>query len=278
MVQIGKTNKLTVKGRPNYGVHLDGGDLGDILLRKKDVPKNCQAGDELDVFVYRDRDDHLLATTQKPPAKVGQFANLRVVAGTASGAYLHWGLDIDLFVPKSHQQKSMVTGESYVVYVFLSEKNNRIIASSKLDKFLTVQPPQYAEGEEVDLILFEQTEMGYRAIINSTHEGMIYKSEVFQKLFVGQQLKGYVKAIREDHKIDLSLQQSGYQRVEDVSQAVLDHIRDSGGKMVVTDKSAPEEIYALFGVSKKTFKKAIGALYKKRLITIDNKSITPAGK
>jgi len=270
MVQIGRINKLTVKRtRDRYGIHLDGGESGDILLPTRYVPEDCQAGVELEVFVYVDREDRLRATTQRPKVTVGQFACLPVVENTPSGAYLDWGLDLDLFVPKSEQQGRMEEGSSYVVFVFLDEKTKRITASTKLDKFFDQQPPEYKEGEEVDLVIYDKTDLGYRALVNFSHEGMVYESEVFQRLTVGQQLKGYIKKIREDLKIDLILQQPGYQGVDDVSQAILETIREHGGRIAVTDKSQPEEIYSLFGVSKKTFKKAIGALYRKRLITID---------
>ncbi len=273
MVQIGKINKLRIKTRQAYGVHLDGGDSGDILLLKKEVPKECQSGDELEVFVYLDREDQLRATTKKPYAIVGQFAKLQVVANSSSGAYLDWGLGLDLFVPKSEQQEQMKAGNFYVVFIFLSKKNGSIVASSKVDKFLSSHPPKFEEGEEVDLLIFDKTDLGFRAIVNSSHEGMIYKNEVFQKLHMGQHLKAYIKKIREDLKIDLSLQQPGYQRVDDISQAILDTIKDHDGRIALTDKSPPEEIYSQFGVSKKTFKKAIGSLYKKRLITIDSSGI-----
>jgi predicted RNA-binding protein (virulence factor B family) len=273
MVQIGKMNTLSIKGTQVYGIHLDGGDSGDILLRDKSAAQKYQSGDEIDVFVYVDREQRLLGTTQKPYAMVGEFALLRVVADSAAGAFMGWGLENDLFVPKSEQQDNMREGKSYVVHLFLSEKHNRITASSKLDKFLDLQPPEYEEGEEVDLIVYSKTDLGYGAVVNGSHTGMIYQNEVFQKLGIGQRLKGYIKKIREDLKIDLRLQQTGYQVVDGISQSILEIIKDNGGTIGVTDKSPPEEIYALFGVSKKVFKKAIGALYKKRLILIDADSI-----
>ncbi|MBU0961225.1 MAG: type I-B CRISPR-associated protein Cas8b1/Cst1 [Proteobacteria bacterium] len=269
MVQIGKINKLTIKTTQAYGVHLDGGESGDILLPTRDVPEKCQPGDEVEVFVYLDREDHLRATSKKPYATVGQFSKLQVVSNSSSGSYMDWGLGIDLFVPKSEQQDNMKEGNSYVVFIFLSNKNNRIIASSKLEKFLSSQPPHYEEGEEVDLLIYDKTDLGFRAVVNSSHDGMIYENEVFQKLFIGEQLKGYIKKIREDLKIDLSLQQPGYQKVDDISQTILDTIKEHGGRIALTDKSPPQDIYSQFGVSKKTFKKAIGSLYKKRLIIID---------
>ena len=269
MLQIGKINRLSVKGiRDNY-IHLDGGESGDILLKRTYATQKHQPGDEIDVFVYVDKEQRLIATTQKPYAMVGEFTYLRVVGNSPAGAFMHWGLENDLFVPKSQQQNSMRESKSYVVFIFISEKHNRISASSKLDNFLGLQPPKYEEGEEVDLLVYAKTDLGYSAVVNSSHAGMIYQNEVFQKLNIGQRLPGYVKKIREDLKIDLRLQQTGYKRVDDISQTILNTIQDSGGMVAVTDKSRPEEIYALFGVSKKVFKKAIGGLYKKRLIVID---------
>jgi predicted RNA-binding protein (virulence factor B family) len=278
MAEIGRVNKLTIKKQLGYGAYLDGGASGDILLSKKHVPKNCQPGDEVEVFVYVDREERLRATTQKPYATIGQFAKLRVVANSPSGVYLDWGLQKDLLVPKREQRARMEEGKSYVVFVFLDKKTNRITASSKLDRFLDLQPPNYDEGEEVDLFICDKTDLGYKTVVNNSHWGMIYKNEVFQKLHIGQQLKGYIKTIREDLKIDVSLQQAGYQRVDTISRSILETIKDLGGSIAVTDKSPPEDIYSLFGVSKKTFKKAIGALYKKRLITIDANGIKLAQK
>jgi uncharacterized protein len=278
MAEIGKVNRLAVKSIRDYGVHLDGGAFGDILLPTRDVPENCQSGDELAVFVYVDREDHLRATTQKPVVSVGQFALLPVVSNSDSGTYLDWGLELDLFVPRSEQQQRMREGRSYVVFVFVDARTRRITASSKLDKFLGHQPPEFEEGEEVDLLVYERTDLGYKAVVNLIHEGMIYENEVFQQLYPGQQLKGYIKKVRDDFKIDLLLQQPGYRGVDSVSQSILAIMKAHGGHIAVTDKSQPEAIYSLFGISKKTFKKAVGALYKKRLISIDDDQITLAGE
>lgn len=269
MVQIGRINTLTIKRILHNGAYLDGGDSGDILLPKRQVPKRSRPGDTVEVFVYADREDRLRATTQKPYVTVGEFGKLRVVANSAAGSYLDWGLQKNLLVPTREQHARMEEGKSYVVYVFLDKKTNRIAASSKLDRFLNKKIPKYDEGEEVDLLIYDQTDLGYKVVVNNTHEGMLYKNEVFQKLFIGRKLKGYIKKIRLDLKIDLSLQQPGYKAVDDISKAILKTIKESGGRIAITDKSPPEEIYSLFGVSKKIFKKAIGALYKKRLISID---------
>ena len=273
MAQIGRINRLPVTRVRDYGVHLDGGASGDILLLKKDAPARCRAGDEIEVFVYADGPNRLRATTRKPYATVGKFAVLRVAANTSSGSFLDWGLQKDLLVPKKEQHARMEEGKSYVVYVFHDKKTNRISASAKLDKFLNLQPPDYTEGQEVELIIYDKTDMGYKAVVNNAHGGMIYKNEVFQNLHPGQQLKGYIKKIRPDGKIDLNLQQSGYQKVDAVSRSILKTLKEHSGRIAVTDDSPPEKIYSLFGVSKKTFKKAIGTLYKKRLITMDADSI-----
>ena len=273
MVQIGKINKLIIKEIKAGVVQLDGGELGDIILTGSYTARKLQVGEELDVFVYLDGEQRLLATKQKPYALVGEFAKLTVVATTQAGAFLGWGLEDDLFVPKSEQQNNMRQGKAYVVFVFLSEKNNRITASSKLEKFLTKKPPEYLAGEEVELLIYGQSELGYSALINSSHVGMVYENEVFQKLSIGQQQKGYIKKVREDFKIDLRLRRTGHSGVDDVSQTILNTLEDCGGMVAVTDKSAPDDIYELFGVSKKVFKKAIGGLYKQKLITLGTDGI-----
>lgn len=273
MAQIGRINKLTIKRKRDYGAHLDGGDSGDIILPKRYVPEKCRAGDTVEVFVYVNKENRLRASTQMPFATVGQFTRLRVAANTQSGAFLDWGLQKDLLVPKREQLTKMEEGKSYFVYIFLDEKK-RITASARLDRFLGLEPPKYDEGQEVDLIIFEQTDLGYKAAVNRAHLGMIYKNEIFQDIDIGQEIKGYIKKVRDDHKIDLSLQKSGYQKVDNISRTILFALKKHGGKLAVTDKSPPEEIYARFKVSKKVFKQAIGALYKKRLITMDDKGLS----
>lgn len=277
MAEIGRINRLIITRIREYGAHLDGGESGDILLPKPDVPEHCKPGDAVEVFVYVHVTDRLRATTRKPYATVGEFARLRVKANTAAGAFLDWGMPKDLLVPRREQVTGMEAGRSYLVYVFLDAKSNRIIASARLDRFLSREPPDYAEGQAVDLLIYEETDLGYKALINSSHGGLLYKNEVFQKLAIGQQLRGYIKNIREDQKINLILQKTGYQRVDGVSQDILKKIKELGGRIAITDKSPPEEIYARFGVSKKTFKKAIGTLYKKRLISMDANGVKIAG-
>ena len=278
MAEIGRINKLAIKETRDYGALLDGGDAGDILLPKKYVPEKTRPGDTVEVFVYADREGRLRATTRKPYATVGRFARLRVVANASSGAYLDWGVQKDLLVPRNEQRTRMTEGKSYVVFVFLDSKTKRIAASSKLDKFIGLVPPDYEPGEAVDLFICDETDLGYKVIINHSHWGMVYKNEVFRSIYPGQSLKGYIKSIREDLKIDVSLQPSGYEKVDHISRNILKILKDRGGRISLTDKSPPEDIYALFGISKKTFKKAIGTLYKKRLIAMDGKGIKLAGK
>jgi len=273
MAEIGKLNTLRIVKDIDFGVYLDGEELGEILLPNRDVPAHCHTGDMIEVFILRDSEDRLLATTQKPYAMVGQVAFLKVVSVTAVGAFLDWGLPKDLLVPFREQQHRMEEGRSYLVYVYLDEQSQRIAASSKLEKFLENQPIDVQEGQQVDLVIGDQTEMGYKVIINDTHWGMLYNNEVFQALHKGQRLQGFIKKVRDDGKIDCCLQKSGYKNVDDVAWKILEFLHKRGGFLAITDKSSPERIYDLFGVSKKTYKKAIGALYKKRCIIIEKDGI-----
>lgn len=274
MVDIGKKNRLIVKQRLDDGFCLDGGKSGDIFLPKKGIPEHVQTGDEIEVFVYVNKEEKLEATTRKPYAEVGKFAYLRVVANSSAGAHLDWGLPKDLLVPKKLQRTKMKDGSLYIVYVFLDTRTNRIAASTKLNTYLGLTPPGYAVGEEVDVLIGEKTDLGYKGIINNAHWGMIYDNEVFQPILIGQRVKGYIRQIREDGKIDITLQPSGYHHIDEISRTILKTIENMGGKSSVTDKSSPQEIYVHFRVSKKVFKKAIGTLYKKRLIALTSDEIT----
>lgn len=272
-MDIGKMNRLLIKGKEDGDIILDGEEYGDIVLRGGPGVSGYSSGGTLTVFVYVNKEQQLVATTNRPYVLVGEFGKLNVVGTSGAGAFLGWGLEDDLFVPKSEQLNSMKQGQAYVVYAFLSPKTNRITASSKLSKFLDQKIPKYEIGEEVELLVYAETEMGYSVVVNESYSGLIYQNEVFQELELGQRLKGYVKKIREDQKIDIRLQQAGYHQVDAISQDILEIIKKSGGKVDVTDKSKPELIYSMFGVSKKNFKKAIGTLYKKRYIVIGADSI-----
>ncbi|MCK5534900.1 GntR family transcriptional regulator [bacterium] len=272
MVEIGKLNKLRVVKRVDFGIYLDGEDFGEILLPRRYVPENCEIDDIIEVFVYFDSEDRIIATTEKPYAMVGQFALLKVISVNSVGAFIDWGLPKDLLVPFREQKQKMEEGKSYVVFIYL-DKSKRIVASSKLDKFLDTMPINFQEGQEVELLVCCQTDIGYKAIINGCHGGILYKNEVFQILEKGQQIKGFIKKVRDDKKIDLCLHKPGYEKVGDLSERIIDTLKKRDGFISVGDKSSPKIIYDMFGVSKKTYKKAIGVLYKKRLITFEDNGI-----
>ncbi|WP_320112502.1 S1-like domain-containing RNA-binding protein [Draconibacterium orientale] len=267
MAEIGKFNTLEILRETENGVYLDGGEHGEILMPRKYVEDEMKERGTAEVFVYTDSEDRLVATTEKPLATVGEFACLTVKATAKFGAFLDWGLAKDLLVPFSEQRSKMQEGNSYWVYVYLDLLTNRVVASAKLHKFLDNTPPEYTKGQEVSLIILEETDLGYKAIVNQEHTGMLYKNQVFRKLEIGRQTKGYIAKIRNDEKIDLILEEPGYEKVDAISAKILTELEASGGFMAVSDKSSPEIIKAMFGISKKNFKKAIGGLYKKRLIT-----------
>jgi predicted RNA-binding protein (virulence factor B family) len=270
MVDIGRMNRLAIARESEFGLLLDGGELGEILLPKRYVPRAWKTEDKLDVFVMRDSEDRLMATMEQPRAMVGEFALLRVKETTRVGAFLDWGMPKDLLVPFREQRLEMRAGQSYLVYIYLDRVSGRIAASSKLDKFLRNSRTTYRQGEKVDLMIWQKTDLGYKAIINGERWGMLFHNEIFQPLERGQCLEGYIKLMRPDGYIDLCLQQPGYGKVTRLTDVILDYLKAQGGFMPVTDKNPPEEIHALFGVSKKTYKKAIGALYKKRMIDFEN--------
>jgi len=273
MAEIGKYNTLSINRETENGVYLDGGDLGEILMPQKFVNEEVKNAGSARVFVYTDSEDRLVATTEQPFAMVGEFACLTVQEVTKFGAFMDWGLPKNLLVPFREQKSKMVEGKSYWVYIYLDIVSQRVAASAKLNKFLDNTPPEYKQGEEVDLIIIEETDLGFRAIVNLEHTGMLYKNQVFNDLEIGQKCKGYISKIREDEKIDLLLDKPGYEKVDAISGKILEELKKNNGYMAVSDKSTPEMIKALFGISKKNFKKAIGGLYKQRLILFDSEGI-----
>lgn len=273
MVEIGKYNTLTVVKIVDFGVYLDGGERGEILMPKEYVPANCFPDDEVRVFVYFDSEDRIVATTEVPYVKVGEFAFLKVVAVSHVGAFLDWGLRKDLLVPFREQRDPMVEGKSYLVYAYADKASDRIVASTKVDKYLDQVFPEYEVNEEVDILIARKTDLGYAVIINNMHWGLIYDNEVFQIIKVGQKMKGYIKAIREDEKIDVSLQAPGYAKIEGLAGVILEKIKDYDGILDLSDKSNPEEIYRVFGCSKKNYKKALGTLFKQGLIEINDTEV-----
>jgi len=273
MPEIGRFNTLRVVKAVDFGVYLDGEALGEILLPRRYVPEGCQPGDSVEVFLYHDSEDRLIATTQRPHAGVGELALLKVVAVNNFGAFLDWGLPKDLLVPFGEQQQRMKEGCFYMVYVYLETSSQRIAASSKVNKFLAAQPAVFEKGQPVDLQISDRTDMGYKAIIDRRAWGVLYHNEVFQKLSQGQRVRGFIKNMRRDGKIDLSLQKPGYEKVPDLSERIMAVIQAHGGFLEVTDKTSAERIYSLFEISKKTFKKAIGALYKAHRISLEKDGI-----
>jgi uncharacterized protein len=265
LIQVGTYNELPVQRKVEIGVYLDDGKDG-ILLPKRFVPRGTNVGDVLKVFVYHDSEDRLIATTQQPKAVVGDIALLRVVGVSQHGAFLDWGLMKDLFVPKSKQRSGMRVGADYIVKLYIDEQTGRIAATEKIDSFLGNDNLTVSENDVVDLLIYRRTDIGYAVIINNLHIGLLHFSDIFQNIQVGNRLQGYIKTIREENKIDVALGKPGYQRVENETQKVLRLLEENNGYLPYNDKSAPEDIYEFFGMSKKVFKMTTGSLYKQRLI------------
>jgi len=276
MAEIGKINHLEVVKKVDFGVYLDGDELGEILLPERDVPPGCVVGEGLDVFVHLDSEDLLIATTQMPKAMVGESAFLKVVEVNAVGAFLDWGLPKDLLVPYSEQQKPMEVGQSYVVYVYVDEETDRIAASSRLNKFVVDSSPYFKVQQKVEFLICERTDLGYKAVVNQSVIGLLFNSDVIQPVRVGETIQGYIKEVRPDKKLDLCMQLVSREALDDLSKQVMAFIQSEGGKTTLTDKSAPADIAKQFGVSKSSYKKALGKLYQKRLIVIEKHQVTLA--
>lgn len=278
VLEIGKLNRLQIVERGPFGAYLDGGEHGRILLPRKQAPKSCELGDELEVFVYPaalgEGEPELQASVRVPDALLGECAYLKVVSVAKFGAFLDWGLEKDLFVPLSEQNQLMEADKSYVVYITFDKNTDRLIGSSKLSKHLEEHAIYFKAKQAVDLLICGRSEMGYKAVVNGTHLGLIFKDEIFQDLRFGQKLKGYIKAIREDKKIDLCLQLPGSEMSDELSQKILAHLKSNGGSSRLSDKSPPEDIYRQFHVSKKKYKKALASLYKQHQILIEGEKIS----
>jgi predicted RNA-binding protein (virulence factor B family) len=273
MISIGQTYELEVKRAVAFGFYLDAENLGEILLPIKYSPADLVEGDFVEVFLYLDSEDRPIATTQRPKAEAGKFAYLKVVDNTSVGAFLDWGLDKDILVPFAEQHMPMEVGHSYLVYIYVGDFDGRIIASSKIDRFLDdEQPHNFKPKQAVDLIIANTTELGFKAIINHSHWGVLYKNEVFQRLSFGQTIKGFIKTIRPDGKIDLTLQ-GGQETWDKNTNIILRYLKKKNGYAAVHDKSDPKLIADIFGMSKGAFKKAIGGLYKQRIIRIEKDGI-----
>ncbi len=278
MPLVGNMNTLTIARQVPFGVYLDGGALGEILLPRLEVPAGAEVGSALEVFVYHDSDDRLIATTRTPRARVGQCVSLRCVQVNHAGAFLDWGLPKDLLVPFGEQRVPMREDNSYVVYVYVDKPSGRIAASSKLDLWLSEDGRDFASMQPVNLLVCGRTDLGYKAVVDGTHLGLIFKTEVLQPLRMGQKLKGFVRRVREDGRLDLCLQKQGQEVRDELAELILAHLAANGGVSPLCDHSTPEAIHAVYKVSKGNYKKAIGGLLKKGLIVVhpDHIALAPA--
>lgn len=282
-LQIGRTCQLKVNRQVEFGFYLDGGEqYGEVLLPNGEIRPDIDVhiGEPLEVFLYLDTQERIVATTHMPLAQVGDFAYLEVAWINNFGAFLHWGPQKDLFVPFREQKMKMMKGHSYIVHVHLDPETYRIMASAKVEHFLSQDFPPYRTGDQVELLIWQKTNLGLKAIVDGRYGGLLYDTQMFRTLRTGDRVKGYISQVRPDGKLDLSLQCPGQRGVEDFSAQLLRHLQMNGGQTPLGDKSPAEEVYALFGVSKKVFKKAVGDLYRQRLIEISDTGIrlTPQGK
>ncbi|WND04047.1 S1-like domain-containing RNA-binding protein [Temperatibacter marinus] len=269
MAEIGKINALEIVKQVDFGLYLDGGEEGEILLPKRYIPDDWEMNDIIDVFIYLDSEDRIIATTELPFAEVGDCATLRATNTTKFGTFMNWGLMKDLFVPFSEQRIPMIAGKEYTVYIYI-DNSGRIAGSSKLERYLYAEDDDdFEPGEEVDLLVSGQSDLGYKAVINGTHVGLIHKSAIFQRISQGDRFKGYVQDIRPDGKINLMLRKPGQHERKDLADMILDHLESAGGISTITDKSSPELIKDVFGTSKSHFKRAIGLLYKAKKIKLE---------
>ena len=274
MIDIGVYNELTILRSTSVGLYLGDEQGEDVLLPNKYCPEEYEVGDKIDVFVYLDYAERKVATNIDPKIKLHEFALLKTTSVENVGAFMDWGLEKELMVPFKEQRQNMEEGRWYVVYLDIDEKTDRLYATNKIEKRLQNENLTVEQGDEVDLLVYTKSDLGYSLIINNKHKGLVFDNEVFRELNIGDKLKGYVKEIREDNKIDVSLAPVGYANYNDVNaNRILDKLHQNDGFIGINDKSSPHEIYDEFGISKKAFKKAVGALYKNRDISIEAKGI-----
>ncbi len=274
MAELGRFNNLRVIRQSDIGVMLAADRYGEVLLPKRYVPKTLEIDDQIDVFLYSDSEDRVVATTQKPKAQVGECAYLKAISRNRVGVFLDWGLPKDLLVPFSEQQKPMQKGYSYTVYLFVDEATDRIAASSRLEEHLSDDASGFAPRQPVDLLIYGRSDLGFKAVVDGTHLGQLYDNETFRRLHYGERVRGYIKQVRDDGRIDLVLQRPSHLERDRLGEAILTDLRDQGGVSMLTDKSPPEAIYEAFGVSKANYKKALGQLYRRRQIEITKEKIT----
>ena len=277
-LRLGDYNLLRVVRKVDFGMYLDGGPEGDILLPSRYVPQNLKVGDEIEVFLYLDQDERLTATTEHPKAKVGDFAWLECTWVNQYGAFLDWGLMKDLFCPFREQKMKMMKGHSYLVHIHVDRESYRIVASAKVEHYLDNRRPPYYPGDQVELLVWQKTDLGFKVIVNNRYPALLYDNQVFRSLHSGDRAIGFISQVREDGKIDVSLQAHGRQGTEDFAEQLLHYLEEHDGYCPLGDKSDAQVIRDTFGVSKKTFKRGIGDLYKRHLITLEENGIRAVEK
>ncbi|NPD93175.1 CvfB family protein [Xylanibacter muris] len=276
-IRLGEYNRLKVVKEVDFGMYLDGGDEGEILLPSRYVPQGCRPGDELEVFIYLDQDERPVATTLRPLAKVGDFACLEVAWVNGYGAFLDIGLMKDLFCPFREQKRRMEKGNSYIVYVTIDEDSYRMMATAKVERYLSKDMPRYRHGDEVDLLVWQKTDLGFKVIVDNKYQGLVYEDQVFRYLTAGDRLKGFIDHVRQDGKIDVTIQPTGHRHATEFSELLLAYLKENNGHCDLCDTTPAEIITDRFKVSKKTFKKAVGDLYRRKLITIGTGGIDLVG-
>jgi hypothetical protein len=274
MADLGRYNNLRIIRRTDIGLFVDGGDYGDILLPRRYVEDSMRVGEMLDVFLYNDSEDRIIATTSKPMAQVGECAYLKAVSTSRFGAFMDWGLPKDLLVPHSEQQNSMQQGYSYTVYLFVDDASDRVAASTKLENWLALEGGNFKPRQAVELLIYAKSDLGFKAVINGTHLGQLYSNEIFSPLHFGERVGGYIKQIRTDGRIDLMLQLPSHLERDQLGDTIIEHLQKNDGVTDLTDKSPPDAIYQAFGVSKASYKKALAKLYRQRRIQIDKHQVT----
>ena len=274
MANLGHYNRLTILRHSAVGLFVDGGELGDILLPRKYVTDSMQVGDQLEVFLYNDSEDRLVATTLRPHAEVGECAYLKVLSTEYYGAFLDWGLPKDLLVPFSEQHRTLQKGYSYTVFLYIDSSTQRIAASSKLENWLPIDASHFKPRQPVELMIYGKSDLGFKAVIDGSYLGQLYSNEVFRPLHYGEKVNGFIKQLREDGRIDLMLQLPSHIERDQLGDTIIEHLQQNDGISQLTDKSPPDDIYQAFGVSKGSYKKALGKLYKERRIMIDKHQIT----
>lgn len=279
MIQLGKYNKMTILREVEFGVYMDGGEGLEILMPRRYVPAGAKVGDEVNCFVYQDSEARLLATTERPYATVGEFASLHINSVNAVGAFADWGVSKELLIPHSEQNVKMQEGHRYIVYIYVDQVSGRIVGSARLDKYLDNIPPTYEHNEEVDALIWKTTPLGYSVIVNHRHSGLLYKNQIYRDVHIGEHTRAWVKEVREDAKIDLMLQPMGYRNMIDgVEAQLLRALHLCNGFLPFTDKTDPGLISAQLHCSKKSFKKAVGALYKQGRIRLEPNGIVLVGE